>query len=160
MKWNDIQHATKEELTRIEGVGDVMAEAYVKYFRDPSVQEKLADLLSVLDLDETEEEREEFLSGMTFVITGSLNHYENREALKAEIEGAGGKVAGSVSRKTSYLINNDLASTSGKNRKARELGIPIIDEEEIRRWLAAGAVEETAPEGSGAGEASGEPEKE
>ena len=67
---------------------------------------------------------------MTFVITGSLNHYENRDALKAEIEAEGGKVAGSVSAKTSYLINNDILSGSSKNKKAKELNIPIITEEE------------------------------
>ena len=76
---------------------------------------------------------------MTFVITGSLTHYANREALKREIEAAGGKVAGSVSAKTAYLINNDRTSTSGKNKKAQELGIPIIDEETIRSWLAGGS---------------------
>lgn len=78
------------------------------------------------------------LAGMTFVITGSLTHYANREVLKREIEAAGGKVAGSVSAKTAYLINNDRTSTSGKNKKAQELGIPIIDEEAIRSWLAGG----------------------
>ena len=84
------------------------------------------------------------MADKTFVITGSLTHYANREALKAEIEAAGGKVAGSVSAKTSYLINNDLTSTSGKNKKAHELGVPIIDEETIRVWLAGGQPEETA----------------
>lgn len=78
---------------------------------------------------------------MTFVITGSLNHFENRDALKAAIEQAGGKVAGSVSKKTSYLVNNDVNSTSGKNKKAKEVGVPIIDEETIRTWLETGVVE-------------------
>ena len=93
------------------------------------------DLLAELNLDETIEETGTSLAGMTFVITGSLNHFENRDALKKEIENAGGKVAGSVSAKTSYLINNDVASTSGKNKKAKELGIPIIDEDKIIEML-------------------------
>ena len=102
------------------------------------------DLLQVLELDESYEESGSALADKTFVITGSLTHYANREALKAEIEAAGGKVAGSVSAKTSYLINNDLTSTSGKNKKAHELGVPIIDEETIREWLAGGQPQETA----------------
>ena len=96
------------------------------------------DLLQVVVLDESFEESGSALAGMTFVITGSLTHYANREALKREIEAAGGKVAGSVSAKTAYLINNDRTSTSGKNKKAQELGIPIIDEAAIRSWLAGG----------------------
>ena len=87
------------------------------------------------------EEGAEFLKGITFVITGSLNNFTNRDALKAEIEKAGGKVAGSVSSKTGYLINNDVTSTSGKNKKAKELGVPIIDEETIAGWLKKGSVE-------------------
>ena len=71
------------------------------------------------------------LSGMTFVITGSLNHFPNRDALKAKIESVGGKVSGSVSKNTTYLINNDRTSTSGKNKKAKELNIPIITEETL-----------------------------
>lgn len=75
------------------------------------------------------------LSGLTFVITGSLNHFENRDEAKEKIEAAGGKVSGSVSVKTSYLVNNDVASTSGKNKKAKELNIPIISEEELIKML-------------------------
>ena len=73
------------------------------------------------------------------MITGSLHHYENRDALKKAIEEAGGKVSGSVSAKTTYLINNDLTSMSGKNKKAKELGIPIIDEDTIKSWMDSGA---------------------
>ena len=93
-------------------------------------------------LDEETEETENFLQGITFVITGSLQSFPNRGALKEAIERAGGKVSGSVSAKTGYLINNDLASASGKNKKARELGIPIIDEETIVRWLETGERED------------------
>jgi NAD-dependent DNA ligase (contains BRCT domain type II) len=119
-----------------------MADAYVAYFADADKQKIVGDILAVVRLDETEEVTEEFFGGVTFVITGSLEHYENRDALKAEIERAGGKVAGSVSAKTAYLINNDLTSTSGKNKKAHELGIPIIDEETVMKWLEAGEINE------------------
>ena len=121
-----------------------MADAFLDFFEDPQKRRMVDDLLQVLELDESYEESGSALADKTFVITGSLTHYANREALKAEIEAAGGKVAGSVSAKTSYLINNDLTSTFGKNKKAHELGVPIIDEETIREWLAGGQPQETA----------------
>lgn len=138
--WRKIQSMTMEELTAIDGVGEIMAQSYVSFFRNPEKKKILEDLLEVLILDETEETRGEVFQGMTFVITGSLEHYENRDALKAEIEKAGGKVAGSVSGKTSWLINNNVNSTSGKNRKAHELGVPIINEETVRKWIAEGEI--------------------
>ena len=141
-KWARMEALTREELLTIDGIGDVMADAYTAFFADPAKQKVTRDLLAYLDLDETEEEREDFLAGKTFVITGSLNGYANRDELKAAIEQAGGKVAGSVSAKTAYLINNNVNSTSGKNKKARELGIPIIDEETITGWLKEGAINE------------------
>jgi len=140
--WTTMQALTREDLLKIDGIGDVMADAYVAYFADADKQKIVGDILAVVRLDETEEVTEEFFGGVTFVITGSLEHYENRDALKAEIERAGGKVAGSVSAKTAYLINNDLTSTSGKNKKAHELGIPIIDEETVMKWLEAGEINE------------------
>lgn len=109
--WERIQSMTIEELTAIDGVGEIMAQSYVSFFQNPEKKKILEDLLEVLILDETEETRGEVFQGMTFVITGSLEHYENRDALKAEIEKAGGKVAGSVSGKTSWLINNNVNST-------------------------------------------------
>ena len=133
--WSKMRGLTEDELVKIDGIGDVMAESYVRYFRDPEKSAVADEVLSKIDLDETAEEREDFLGGLTFVITGSLENYDNREQLKAEIEHAGGKVAGSVSSKTSYLINNDLTSTSGKNKKAHELDVPIISEETIVGWL-------------------------
>ncbi len=142
--WQRMSSLTKDELLQIDGVGDVLAEAYTAWFAEPEHQRIVADLLAVLTLDETEETREDFLAGKTFVITGSLHGYGNREELKAAIEKAGGKVAGSVSRKTSYLINNDVHSTSGKNKKARELGIPIMDEDAMTAWLESGV--DTPPE--------------
>ena len=85
--------------------------------------------------DTSSDNREEVLAGMTFVITGKLNHYENRDALVEVIESLGGKAAGSVSAKTSYLINNDVTSTSGKNKKAKDLGIPVISEEDFLKMI-------------------------
>ena len=96
----------------------------------------MADLLSELTLDESFEQTEDqIFEGKTFVITGSLEHYENRDALKAVIEERGGKVAGSVSKKTNYLINNDSESASSKNKKAKELGIPILTEGEFQNLM-------------------------
>ena len=140
--WNKMITLDKDGLTEIDGIGDVMADAYVRFFRDPAKQEEVADIMTVIDLDQTAEEREDFLAGKTFVITGSLNNYDNREQLKAEIEHAGGKTSGSVSSKTSYLINNDITSTSGKNKKAHELGIPIIPEDTIVTWLSEKKISE------------------
>lgn len=141
-KWDAIKGLTKEDLLKIDGIGDVMADAFVAYFADPVKEKIVADVMAAVRLDETEETRDDFFAGVTFVITGSLNNYENRDALKAEIEKAGGKVAGSVSAKTSYLINNDVHSTSGKNKKAQELGVPIIDEATVTKWLEAGEIHE------------------
>ena len=97
-------------------------------------------LLQELQLEPPEEPAgEQILDGLTFVITGSLNHFENRDSLKAVIESLGGKVAGSVSSKTTALINNDVNSTSGKNKKAKEVGVEIIAEEEfLSRYSVAG----------------------
>lgn len=134
-KWNDISALSTEELLQIEGVGDVLAESFVSYFKDETNKALLERLLAHITLDETEEEKEDTLSGMTFVITGSLNHFENRDQLKDLIMQKGGKVAGSVSAKTSYLVNNDITSTSGKNKKAKELGVKIIDEETLMAMM-------------------------
>ena len=134
-KWRKITALTKEELLEIDGIGDVLADGYVKFFKDPEKAAGVRDIEALVTLDETEEEKDDFFDGLTFVITGSLEFYENRDALKAEIEKAGGKVSGSVSSKTSYLVNNDINSTSGKNKKARELGIPVIDEKTVKSWF-------------------------
>ena len=115
------------------------AEAFTKFFADEPKKKIVEDLLAEVDLDESYEETGSLFEGKTFVITGSLHHYENRDALKKAIEEAGGKVSGSVSAKTAYLINNDLTSMSGKNKKAKELGIPIIDEDTIKSWMDSGA---------------------
>ena len=139
--WQRVQNLSKEELMTIDGIGEVMADAFVGFFANPAKAHIVEDLLEEVQLDEDFEAGGTAFEGITFVITGSLNHYENRDALKAEIEKQGGKVAGSVSAKTGYLINNDLLSQSGKNKKAKELGIKIIDEETIMKWLETGVTE-------------------
>ncbi len=126
-----IMNAEAEELTTIEGIGAVLAKSIVDYFADEKNRLETLELLKEVELEIKEVgSNAEKLKGLTFVVTGSLNHYENREQLKAEIEAMGGKVAGSVSSKTSYLINNDALSNSSKNKTAKSLGIPIITEEE------------------------------
>ncbi|MCQ2546495.1 MAG: NAD-dependent DNA ligase LigA [Clostridia bacterium] len=130
-RWDDIQNLDEDALVAIEGIGDIMAKAYVEYFAKADNRQKVADLLGVLDIDESFEESGSTLEGKTFVITGSLEHFENRDACKARIEELGGKTAGSVSTKTSYLINNDITSNSSKNKKAKELGVEIITEEDF-----------------------------
>ena len=134
-KWSDIQSLDEEALTDIDGVGSVMARDYVGFFADEDNKAAIDELLGLLTLDESYEAAGTSLEGKTFVITGSLEHYANRKDLKAEIEAEGGKVAGSVSAKTDYLITNDPNSGSSKNRTARELGVAIITEEQIMEML-------------------------
>ena len=134
-KWSDIQDLDEEALTDIDGVGSVMARDYVGFFADERNRAAIDDLLGLITIDESYEAAGTSLEGKTFVITGSLEHYANRKDLKAEIEAEGGKVAGSVSAKTDYLITNDPGSGSSKNKAARELGIAIITEEQIMEML-------------------------
>ena len=130
--WDEIRHMTQEQLLTIDGIGDVLASDYTAFFADEKNARIVDDLLEVLTLDESyEEATDQPLQGKTFVITGSLEHFENRDAAKARIQDLGGKVAGSVSKKTDYLVNNDINSASSKNKKAKELGIPIITEQEL-----------------------------
>ena len=127
-----IRHTSVEELAMIDGIGAVIAGTFVEYFADEKKQRQLDELLKELEIETPQaEEGEQKFAGKTFVITGSVTHFANRNELKAVIEAQGGKVTGSVSAKTDYLINNDSASSSSKNRKARELGIPVITEEEF-----------------------------
>ena len=93
------------------------------------------DLLQYVHIEEADSQEEQSLADKTFVITGSLIHFDNRDALKELLESKGAKVAGSVSKKTSYLVNNDVESSSSKNKKAKELGIPIINEETLLEML-------------------------
>ena len=131
-----LRHATKEELTQIEGIGDVLADGILAYFAEEKNQKTLDDLLEVLELEAPQAvEEQPSLAGKTFVITGALERFTNRKEAQEAIEAAGGKVAGSVSKNTDFLVNNDLQSGSSKNKKAKELGIPIISEEELRNML-------------------------
>ena len=127
-----IKTAGVEELSEVEGIGEVIAGDFAAYFANPKNVELYDELVSVLSFEKSAVSEEQDLAGKTFVITGSLNTYANRDELKAEIESRGGKVAGSVSKNTSYLINNDITSNSGKNKKAKELGVPIISEEDYK----------------------------
>ena len=130
---NDVEkmlQADMEALNAIPGVGEVIAKAYVDYFSSEIHVKRFKDLLEELTIPKEEgEEKEQIFAGMNFVITGSVEHFANRGEIKALIESLGGKVTGSVTSKTNYLINNDVTSTSSKNKKANELGIPILSEE-------------------------------
>ncbi|MDY2612459.1 NAD-dependent DNA ligase LigA [Bariatricus sp. SGI.161] len=122
--------ATTEDLGAISGVGEVIARAFVDYFSAERHVKQLRDLLAELDIPKEEAESgKQIFAGVNFVITGSVEHFANRGEVKELIESLGGKVTGSVTSKTNYLINNDVTSTSSKNKKANELGIPIISEE-------------------------------
>mgnify|MGYP001851650906 FL=1 len=132
-----VMNATADELAQISGVGDVIAGTYVQYFADEEHREIFQKLLAEVEIPKEEEpEGGQNLAGVNFVITGSVHHFANRGEVKEEIERRGGKVTGSVTSKTNYLINNDVNSTSSKNRKASELGIPIISEEEFLKMLS------------------------
>ena len=127
--WDKITSAEYDTLVAIDGVGSVMAKDYKDFFADERNIEKISELMEYVTFEEVEENTQvQDLEGKVFVITGSLETFTNRDEMKAAIEARGGKVTGSVSAKTDYLINNDINSGSSKNRKAKELGIPIITE--------------------------------
>ncbi|MCR5619725.1 MAG: NAD-dependent DNA ligase LigA [Lachnospiraceae bacterium] len=126
-----IRRASADELSEIEGIGDIMAADITKYFADDEKNRRIDEVLAYLSLEVPVNTSAQNLAGLTFVITGSLEHFENRNALKAEIENRGGKVAGSVSAKTTALINNDAASNSSKNKTAKSLGVNVITEDDF-----------------------------
>lgn len=127
-----MRSAGVETLSAIEGIGDVIASAFVDYMKDADNQQKIDHLMPELTLEvPVMEEGSQTMQGLNFVITGSLNHFGNRSDLKELIEDRGGKVTGSVTGKTTALINNDVTSTSSKNKKAKELGVPILSEEDF-----------------------------
>lgn len=134
-KWAKISSLTYDELISVSGIGEVMARDYEAFFADEHNKSVVLDLVGELDIDESYEQVGTALSGETFVITGSLEHYKSRNELKKEIEAQGGKVAGSVSKNTSYLVTNNPESGSSKNKAAAELGVKIITEDEIRTML-------------------------
>ncbi len=137
--WNAIQNAEFSDLIEIGGIGEVMAEAYVRFFADRKKQLIVEDLLKELEFEEIKTaETEQIFENLVFVITGSVEQFKNRDELKEVIEAKGGKVTGSVTSKTNYLINNDNLSGSSKNKKAKELGISIITENQFVDWLNNG----------------------
>lgn len=134
--WERLRSLTKEELLKISGVGDVLADNYVAFFSDVKNKAEVEHLTEVLTFEEQSADAgDNLLEGKTFVITGSLEGFTNRKELQELIESRGGKVAGSVSAKTSYLINNDNMSGSTKNKTAKSLGVPIITEAEFLEML-------------------------
>ena len=126
-----IRHADEEEVSSIDTIGPVIARSLTEYFADLENNRKLDHLMSHLAIKKEEKKGEQIFQNMNFVITGSLEHFDNRNQAKELVESLGGKVTGSVTKKTNYLINNDTTSNSSKNKKARELGIPVISEEEF-----------------------------
>ena len=123
-----IRNASEEEISAIEGIGPVIAKSLSDYFHKEENNQRLDHLLGHLHIIHEENSEEQIFAGKTFVITGSVEHFANRSEAKTFIETRGGKVTGSVTKKTDYLINNDKTSTSSKNKKAQELGIPILSE--------------------------------
>ena len=119
-----------DKLTEIDGIGDVIAESFVDYFKNEKNRKEFEELLKELKIERVEKTNTEGpIAGKVFVVTGSVERFANRKELQAFIEARGGKVTGSVTSKTNYLINNDTQSNSSKNKKAKELGIDIISED-------------------------------
>ena len=134
--FEQMRHAESEELTAVDGIGQVLADAWISYFASEINNRQVDSLLAELTIEAEPESREEAIfAGMTFVITGSVEHFANRKELQAVIESRGGKATGSVTAKTTYLINNDVTSNSSKNKKAKELGIPILSEADFLKLL-------------------------
>ena len=127
----EIKNITADELVSIDGFGEIIAHSIFSYFHNEENIELLDKVLTYLKIEKEELNMEQSLNAMTFVITGDVEHFKNRNELKAKIESMGGKVTGSVTKKTNYLINNDLFSESSKNQKAKELGVQIISENEF-----------------------------
>ena len=133
--FDKIRSAKPEQLQEIDGIGEVIARTFSDYFQDENNQQKMAHLLEYVEIEKSSPSSEEqTFAGMNFVITGSVEHFANRRELKELIESRGGKVTASVTSKTNYLINNDTTSNSSKNKKAKELGVAIISEEEFIGW--------------------------
>ncbi len=129
--WEKVADASFEDLCAVSGLGEVLAGNFTRFMADAKNRAMIDDLLSEITFEAVEQMKQSAITGKTFVITGSVMHFPNRDAVKDYIESFGGKVAGSVSAKTDYLINNDTQSNSTKNKKAKELGIPIISEEDF-----------------------------
>lgn len=133
---NDLEamrRADREELVAVDGIGGVLADAWIEYFGNEKNNAEVDRLMRELTIEAAAEEEpsDQRFAGMNFVITGSVEHFKNRKEVQERIEELGGKVTGSVTAKTAYLINNDTTSNSSKNKKAKELGVPIISEETL-----------------------------
>lgn len=127
----EMNQLTVEQLSSIDGIGEVLAQAFVDFFSVEKNQRLVEKFNQILHIVYPAKEEHQPLKNLTFVITGSLSHFNNRDECKEQIERLGGKVTGSVSKNTDYLVNNNVNSQSSKNKKAKDLGIPIIDEEEL-----------------------------
>lgn len=137
--WERIENATIPQLLEINGVGQIMADNYVRFFSNEKNRRIIKNILNEIEFEPMKSaDAERIFESITFVITGSVEHFKNRDELKETIEQKGGKVTGSVTSKTNYLINNDNTSNSTKNKKAKELGIKIITEEEFLNWMNSG----------------------
>ena len=130
-----LRKADKEEFLKTDGIGEVLAASLKNYFDDKENSRRLDNLLKELEIEKGEDKTDNKLEGETFVITGSLERFKNRKELQALIEEKGAKVASSVSSKTTYLINNDKLSASSKNKKATELGVKVISEDDFLDML-------------------------
>ena len=148
--FNRASEASDEEMfSTIDGIGPEKSAAFVRWCRDPENMRVLGLIKAEVTITETPRAAAgELCKGLTFVVTGDVHHYKNRNELKAYIESQGGKVTGSVSKSTDYLINNDITSTSGKNQKARTLGIPVISEDDFLERFTAGPAGENTGENS------------
>lgn len=129
--FDKIRKVSREEIIEIDGVGEVLADSFVRFFEKENNNHVVDDLLKIIKIEDSESSVQNDMEGMNFVITGSVNHFSNRGAVKELVESRGGKVTGSVTSKTKYLINNDSTSNSSKNKKAKELGVQIITEDEF-----------------------------
>lgn len=129
--FDKIRKVSREELIEIDGVGEILADSFVRFFEKENNNHVVDDLLKIIKIEDSESSVQNDMEGMNFVITGSVNHFSNRGAVKELVESRGGKVTGSVTSKTKYLINNDSTSNSSKNKKAKELGVQIITEDEF-----------------------------
>jgi DNA ligase (NAD+) len=136
LKLSEYQTLSEDELVAVDGIGEVLAKSFVDFFKNSENQKIVEKLEELLQIQYPVLAQDQPLKGTTFVITGSLEHFANRNECKEKIENLGGKVAGSVSSKTSYLVNNDIHSNSSKNKKAKELSVPIITEEELLAMLS------------------------
>ncbi len=134
--------ASEEELTEIDGIGEVLAKAFCDFFQDEQRMQVIKELLKEITFEQEKAAVPQTLEGKTFVITGSVEQFANRNELKEFIEKSGGKVTGSVSKNTDYLINNDRMSNSSKNKKANELGIPILSEEDFMKLAERDVISE------------------